>query len=55
MRQLLFSVGAPPWGARPRKWVYKCLCVYPGQLVNGIPTTGRHLGRPLQSGPWDRG
>lgn len=31
MRQLLFSVGGAPWGARPRKWVYKCLGVYPGQ------------------------
>lgn len=54
MRQLLFSVGAPR-GAPVLVWVYKCLGVYPGQLVNGIPTTGRPLGWPLQSGPWDRG
>lgn len=54
MRQLLFSVGAPV-GRPSTQWVYKCLGVYPGQLVNGIPTTGRPLGQSLQSGPWDRG
>lgn len=54
MQQLLFSVGAPR-GAPVHANGYINVLAYPGQLVNGIPTTGRSLGRPLQSGPWDRG